>query len=141
MAGELLDVFFYERARAHTYLIESQLVQATNPYLGYLELYEEIRQRSLQGATCLLERADKVNQQLVVVYSEVRNFVSMVIKLAQEKHDQILAYVKKTYSNVKIYSLNGWMRLDFNKDGKVDLDDLRLSLGKFYEFLKSYDYI
>ena len=33
------------------------------------------------------------------------------------------------------------MRLDFNKDGSVGMDDLRHSLMQFYEFLKSYDYL
>ena len=33
------------------------------------------------------------------------------------------------------------MRLDFNKDGSVDMDDLRQSLMQFYEFLKAYDYL
>lgn len=33
------------------------------------------------------------------------------------------------------------MRLDFNQDGSVGMDDLRQSLMQFYEFLKSYDYL
>lgn len=33
------------------------------------------------------------------------------------------------------------MRLDFNKDGNVSIEDVRKSIQSFYEFLKSYDYI
>lgn len=33
------------------------------------------------------------------------------------------------------------MRLDFNSDGKVDMDDMRKNLNEFYDFLKNYDYI
>ena len=33
------------------------------------------------------------------------------------------------------------MRLDFNQDGSVSLDDMRANLLQFYEFLKSYDYL
>ena len=33
------------------------------------------------------------------------------------------------------------MRLDFNNDGSVSIDDLRKGLTQLYEFLKSYDYI
>ena len=33
------------------------------------------------------------------------------------------------------------MRLDFNQDGSVSMDDLRASLQQFVEFLKNFDYI
>jgi len=33
------------------------------------------------------------------------------------------------------------MRLDFNKDGSVSMEDMRANLLQFYEFLKSYDYL
>ena len=33
------------------------------------------------------------------------------------------------------------MRLDFNQDGSVSMDDLRASLLQFVEFLKNFDYI
>ena len=33
------------------------------------------------------------------------------------------------------------MRLDFNQDGQVSMDDVRKNLNQFYDFLKNYDYI
>lgn len=33
------------------------------------------------------------------------------------------------------------MRLDFNKDGSVSMEDMRANMQQFYEFLKSYDYL
>ena len=33
------------------------------------------------------------------------------------------------------------MRLDFNKDGTVSMEDMRKNLHEFYKFLKNYDYI
>lgn len=40
-----------------------------------------------------------------------------------------------------VFIHDSWMRLDFNHDGNVGVDDLTLTLSKFYEFLKNYDYI
>lgn len=40
-----------------------------------------------------------------------------------------------------MYAHQSWMRLDFNQDGKVDVDDIRKSLQSLYEFLKKFDYI
>lgn len=49
--------------------------------------------------------------------------------------------MKKTYSNVSIFVTDNWLRLDFNADGVVTIDDMRTGLTQFYEFLKSFDYI
>ena len=34
-------------------------------------------------------------------------------------------YVRKTYTNVSIFARDNYMRLDFNHDGRVDMEDLR----------------
>lgn len=33
------------------------------------------------------------------------------------------------------------MRLDLNKDGRVDLDDLKKAIHELYEFLRDFDYV
>ena len=53
----------------------------------------------------------------------------------------MVEYVNKTYSNVTLFVHENWLRLDFNKDGTVSIDDLRQALTQLYEFLKNYDYI
>ena len=58
-----------------------------------------------------------------------------------QRQQELLDYVNKTYSNVTVFIHDSWMRLDFNHDGNVGVDDLTLTLSKFYEFLKNYDYI
>ena len=49
--------------------------------------------------------------------------------------------MRRTYENVQVFVQDNYLRLDFNKDGDVSMDDLRASLLQFYEFLKSYDYL
>lgn len=53
----------------------------------------------------------------------------------------MIEYITKTYSNVVVFVQDNWMRLDFNKDGTVSIDDVRQGLKELYEFLKNYDYI
>lgn len=53
----------------------------------------------------------------------------------------MIEYINKTYSNVVIFVQDNWMRLDFNKNGTVSIDDVRQGLKELYEFLKNYDYI
>ena len=49
--------------------------------------------------------------------------------------------MKTTYNNVSVFVEDNWLRLDFNGDGAVSMDDVRENLKSFYEFLKNYDYI
>jgi len=34
-----------------------------------------------------------------------------------------------------------WLRLDFNQDGSVGMDDLRKSVTKLYDFLQNFEYL
>jgi hypothetical protein len=65
----------------------------------------------------------------------------MLIKVLNERQAELLVYLEKTYSNVAVFVQENWLRLDFNQDGTVSMDDLRANLKDLYEFLKSYDYI
>ena len=66
---------------------------------------------------------------------------SMLVNVLKERQESLVDYIKKTYDNVTVFVSDNWMRLDFNEDGQVSVDDVRASLQKFYEFLKSYEYI
>lgn len=35
---------------------------------------------------------------------------------------------------------DNWMRLDFNHDGKVSLEDIRKGIHDLYEFMRDFDY-
>lgn len=40
-----------------------------------------------------------------------------------------------------VFVQDNWLRLDFNNDGTVSIDDVRKAMHELYEFLKNYDYI
>ena len=72
---------------------------------------------------------------------ETRNFVGLLVKVLSENQAALAHYIHSAYSNVGVFAQDNWMRLDFNKDGTVSIEDVRQSIQSFYEFLKSYDYI
>jgi hypothetical protein len=49
-------------------------------------------------------------------------------------------YVHQHYENVQVFVQENWLRLDFNKDGHVSVEDLRKNITNLYEFMLSYDY-
>jgi len=109
----------------------------TDPYVNYIGLYEAMKVRGEK----LAEKASELNQKIVLFYDDANNFVGMLVKVLQERQDDLVKYITSTYSNVQVFVKDNWMRLDFNEDGQVSMEDMRKNMNEFYEFLKSYDYI
>ena len=61
--------------------------------------------------------------------------------MISDKHEQINQFVEKTYSQVQVTVSGTWMRMDFDHDGSVSIDDLKKSMVGLYEFLKNFDVI
>ena len=36
---------------------------------------------------------------------------------------------------------DSWMRLDFNKDGQVSIEDIKIGAQELFEFLRNFDYL
>lgn len=89
----------------------------------------------------LMTQLEQLPKKVVLYYDEATNFVGMLIRVLNERQEELVAYVRSTYSNVQVFVQDNYLRLDFNQDGAVGMEDLRVSLTQFYEFLKSYDYI
>ena len=64
-------------------------------------------------------------QKIVVFYDESKNFVGMLIKVLSERQKELVAYIKRTYYNVQVFIQDTYLRLDFNKDGSVTMEDMR----------------
>ena len=65
----------------------------------------------------------------------------MLVKVLQENQEKLKAYIKDTYTNVQVFVQESWLALDFNRDGKLDMDDLRKEALDFHEFVKEFDNI
>ena len=40
-----------------------------------------------------------------------------------------------------MFARDSWLRLDFDNDGKVSIEDLKKGAGELFEFMKNYEYI
>lgn len=119
------------------YIQASRAYQLTDPYVNYIQKYEAVKSKSQQ----IIQRIGELPKKVVVFYDEASNFVGMMINVLSERQEELVAYIRRTYSNVQVFMHDNYLRLDFNQDGSVSMEDLRSSLTQFYEFLKSYDYI
>ena len=137
MTEDLLDLWLYEGSKGLSYIQASKAYTLTDPYVHYLDKYEAVKSKSAK----LLGSLEQLPKKVVLYYDEATNFVGMLIKVLSERQEELIDYVRRTYSNVQVFMQDNYLRLDFNKDGSVSMEDLRTSLLQFYEFLKSYDYI
>lgn len=141
VSGELLDLWLFEGSRGLEYLKASQAYKLTDPYVNYIAKFEQVKDSSLKVSTQLQKTLPDVLQQVMLFVDEGRNFVGLLLKVLTERQEHLIEYILKTYSNVTVFVQDNFMRLDFNGDGKVDMDDMRKSLTELYTFLKNYDYI
>jgi len=137
VSGDILDLFIYEGGKGLQAIQETGAYKLTDQYVHYQELYKAVKSKGEK----VLGDLKNLNQKIILFYDEATNFVGMLVKVIQEKQEDLIKYVKETYSNVQVFVKDNWMRLDFNKDGSVTMEDLRQKIKEFYEFLKNYDYI
>jgi hypothetical protein len=80
-------------------------------------------------------------QNVFFLYDNATKTITSYVNVITEKQSQITEYVNKTYKTVRVNVDNNWMRLDFDDNGSVSLDDLKMSMVGFYDFLKEFDVI
>ena len=115
----------------------SKAYKLTDPYVNYVAKYDAVKSKTADIQTRLTE----IRQKVILFYDDASNFVGMLINVLSERQGELVEYIKRTYSNVQVFVQDNYMRLDFNQDGSVSMEDMRANLLQFYEFLKSYDYL
>jgi len=61
----------------------------------------------------------------VFFYDTITSKVVSFFSVARERHAQIKEYLLTTYRNLRITIEGNWMRLDFDDDGWVSVEDLK----------------
>ena len=75
------------------------------------------------------------------LYDSTQNRVTSYINCITDKHAKVKEYVENTYNKVQVTISGSWMRLDFDHDGSVSIEDMKKSMFSLYDFLKNYDVI
>ena len=125
VTGDLLDLWMFEGFKGLEYLKATSAYKLTDPYIDYIAKFEQVKIGSLNLKTQVEKVASDLNQRIMLFVNETTNFVGLLIQLAKEKQETLKDYISKTYSNVRVFIQDNWIRLDFNADGQVDLDDVR----------------
>ena len=82
-----------------------------------------------------------IMDKVLFLYDDALKRVAAFVNVAADRHRQIVEYVSKTYSCVTVHAKDCWLRLDFDKDGSVTVQDLKNSMIGLYEFLKDFKFL
>lgn len=68
----------------------------TDPYVHYVEKYEAVKTKSQS----MVESLQQLPKKVVLFYDEASDFVGMLIRVVTERQEELVNYVRATYSNV-----------------------------------------
>lgn len=82
-----------------------------------------------------------LESNLYVIYDKSSHMLSFLMEVLIENQQKIKEYLVKHYENVTVLIRDNWMRLDFNKDGHVSIEDIKAGAHELLEFLRNFDYL
>jgi hypothetical protein len=105
-------------------------------------LDEQVREGKVQLYKFFNDRVySPLMSNLYVIYDCSTQILTFMMQVVIEKQTVLREYLAKNYENVQVLIKENWMRLDFNKDGHVSIEDIKKSAHELFEFLKSFDYL
>jgi hypothetical protein len=138
---ELLDIGIYYGSKGVEQIKSYQLYHKVDAVVNFDDKFALVKNQGLQLYTYLDSKFAPIIENVFFLYDSATQRITSFIKVITDKHDRITEYVNKTYSSVKVITQDTWMRLDFDNDGSISVDDLKKSMVSLYEFLKNFDVI
>jgi len=138
---ELMDIGMFYGQQGVEKVKMLPLYQKVDRVVHFDDKFDLVKTQGFQLYTYLDQTFSPLYQKVVFLYDTTTQSVSTYIQVLTTRHQEIVDYVNKTYSQVSVFTKDNMMRLDFNGDGKISLDDLQKSMVGLYEFLKNFDVI
>lgn len=114
----------------------------TNEYVHLDKKAEFLASQTLELASILNDKVYfPMREKIIFVYDEASQYISFMLDIVQVQQKDLAKYVNEHYDNVKVVLSDTWMRLDFDKDGIVSMEDFKKGLLRLYEFLRNFHYI
>lgn len=138
---ELLDIGIYYGGKTIDQVKSLPLYQKVDAYINIDDKFDMVKKHGEILFTYIDNKFRPIIQHVFFLYDSVTKTITTFISVITTKQDEVRSYVGKTYSHVQITVKDNWMRLDFDNDGSVTVDDLKQSMVGLYDFLKNFDLI
>lgn len=137
----MLDIGIHYGEKAIGQVKSLPLYKSVDSIVNFDDKFDLVRKHGEMLYTFLDNRFRPIIQQVFFLYDSVTMKITTFINVITTKQDDVQQYVKKTYTLVNITVEGTWMRLDFDKNGSVSVEDLKKSMVGLYDFLKNFDII
>ena len=105
-------------------------------------LEEQVREGSVQLYKFLNDNVyTPLSSNLYVIYDKSTQVISFLMEVLIEHQEKLREYLARNYENLQVVIRDNWMRLDFNKDGQVSIEDIKQGAQELFDFLKNFDYL
>lgn len=138
---ELLDIGLHYGTQGVEKIQGLPLYQRVDQIVDIADKFHLVKRHGESLYTYLDSKFKPIVQNVFFLWDKATQRVTSYINVISTKHNEITGYVQKTYSEVHVTIEGTWMRLDFDKNGKVSVDDLKQSMVGLYDFLKNFDVI
>jgi len=142
LSFELIDIGLYSSQLGIELVKEKQSDVIANVQERIKALDEKVQEGKVQLYKFFNDRVyTPLKSNLYVIYDCSTQILTFLMQVVIEKQQVLREYLSKNYENVQVLIRDNWMRLDFNKDGHVSIEDIKQSAQDLFEFLKNFDYI
>jgi len=138
---ELLDIGIYYGGKTIDQVKSLPLYKSVDAYVNIDDKFDLVRKHGESLYTYIDNKFRPIIQHVFFLYDSVTKKITTYINVITTKQDQVRTYVGKTHTHVHITVNENWMRLDFDNDGSVSVEDLKKSMVGLYDFLKNFDII
>mmetsp|Transcript_15900 Transcript_15900/g.24511 ORF Transcript_15900/g.24511 Transcript_15900/m.24511 type:complete len:220 (+) Transcript_15900:49-708(+) len=138
---ELLDIGLFYGQKGVEQVKSLPVYQKVDSALNLEDKFAFVKKHGEEFYTYLDSKFSPIVQNVFFLYDKATNSVISFVRVLTEKQQSVKDYVSKTYSTVQVTVQGNWMRLDFDDDGSVSVDDLKKSMVGLYEFLKNFDLV
>jgi len=118
------------------------IYKLTDQYVHFDAKAEALKNQTIDLANFVNDKVYfPMREKIVFFYDEATKVLSFLVQIYNEHQEQVKKYISTHYENVKVELQNNWMKLDFDKDGIVSVDDFKKGLKQLYEFLLNFNYL
>lgn len=125
LSFELIDIGLHSSQLAVDMLQQTEIYQGIQERFKVLD--DKVRDNKVQLYKFINDKVvTPVKSNLYVIYDRSTQVLSFLMKVVLEQQQKLREYLAKHYENVNVLINDNWMRLDFNKDGQVSIEDIKI---------------